>query len=337
MAMYIPPPDPSLLPPAETAEATIDVVHGSAQPGVEDSVLAGVEARELELESLQKPRSMLRRGWEVFAENKLALVGLGTVVFMILFCFIGPLIYHTNQVNTNLADYLCPPSAGHLLGCNDVGYDELGRLMVGGQVSLEVGFAAAFVSVLIGTFYGAISGYIGGPVDSFLMRIVDAGLSIPYIMVVIILSVVFHPNTAIMIFIIAAFYWLGVARLVRGETLTLRTREYVQAVKVAGGGSMRAVTRHVVPNAIGTIIVQATFAVADSILILAGLGFLGLGVQPPATDWGTMLSNGLTYLQGGGYWWLIYPPGIAIIVTCIAFNFIGDALRDAFETRLQRR
>jgi peptide/nickel transport system permease protein len=170
------------------------------------------------------------------------------------------------------------------------------------------------------------------------MRVVDAGLSIPYITIVIILSVVFHPDTAVMIFIIASFYWLGVARLIRGETLTLRTREYVQAVKVAGGRGIRAITRHVVPNAIGTVIVQGTFAVADSIIILAGLGFLGLGVQPPATDWGDMLAGGLQYIQSGNVpWWLIYPPGIAIILTCVAINFIGDALRDAFETRLQRR
>ena len=210
--------------------------------------------------------------------------------------------------------------------------------MVGGQTSLEVGVAAAIVAVLIGTLYGAFSGFIGGPVDSFLMRIVDAGLSIPYIMVIVILAVVFRPSPLVMIFIIAVFYWLGVARLVRGETLSLRTREYVQAVKVVGGGSARAIVRHIVPNAIGTIIVQATFAVADSILILSGLGFLGLGVQPPATDWGNMLSGGLTYIQSGtNYWWLIYPAGFAIIITCIAFNFIGDALRDAFETRLQRR
>jgi peptide/nickel transport system permease protein len=168
------------------------------------------------------------------------------------------------------------------------------------------------------------------------MRVIDAGLSIPYLMVLIILSVIFHPDPITMILIIAVFYWLGVARLVRGETLTLRTREYVQAVKVAGGGRSRAVVRHVVPNAIGTIIVQATFAVADSILILAGLGYLGLGIQPPSTDWGTMLSNGTNYVNGG-YWWLIYPAGICIILTVVAFNFIGDALRDAFETRLQRR
>jgi peptide/nickel transport system permease protein len=284
----------------------------------------------------EKPRSMLRRGWEVFAENRLALVGLGIVAFMVLFSFIGPLIYHTNQVSTNLSTYLCTPSGKHLLGCDDLGYDEVGRLMVGGQASLEVGVAAAIAACLFGTLYGAFSGYAGGIVDTCMMRLVDAGLSIPYLMVLIILAVIFHPNPITMIFFIASFYWLGVARLVRGETLTLRTREYVQAVKVVGGRDSRAVLRHIVPNAIGTIIVQATFAVADSILILATLGFLGFGITPPATDWGSMLSDGLNYVNDG-YWWLIYPPGIMIILTVVAFNFIGDALRDAFETRLQRR
>jgi peptide/nickel transport system permease protein len=324
--MLTPPPQSPLLPAAGP-------LAGPAGAGA----LTAVEAAELGLAPAQKPRSLLRRGWEVFAENKLALASVGVVLFMVLFSFAGPLIYHTNQVNTDLTLTLCRPGGGHLLGCNVLGYDQLGRLMAGGQSSIEVGLAAAVVAVLFGTLYGGISGYIGGAVDSLLMRLVDAGLSIPYIMVVIILSVIFHPDPIIMIFIIAAFYWLAVARLIRGETLSLRTREYVQAVRVIGGSGLRAVIRHVLPNAIGTIIVQATFAVADSILILAGLGFLGLGVQPPATDWGSMLSNGLTYLQSGNYWWLIYPPGIAIILTCIAFNFIGDALRDAFETRLQRR
>jgi peptide/nickel transport system permease protein len=299
--------------------------------------LAANSAADLGLEPSTKPRGMLVRGWEVFAENKLALGSLAFVIFILLFCFVGPLIYKTNQVNTNLIDYMCHPSGQHLLGCDDLGYDELGRLMVGGQTSLEVGLAAAFVSVLFGTLYGAISGYVGGWLDALMMRIVDAGLSIPGIMVIIILSVIFHPGPLVMVFIIAVFYWFGVARLIRGETLSLRTREYVQAVKVIGGLPMRSVVRHVVPNAIGTIIVQGTFAVADSILLLSGLGFLGLGVQPPSTDWGSMLASALTYMQGGNYWWLIYPPGILIILVCIAFNFIGDALRDAFETRLQRR
>ncbi len=301
-----------------------------------EQLLAATEA-ELGIAPSTKPRGMVARSWEVFAENKLALAGLAFIGFMLLFCFVGPHIYVTNQTNTDLTNYLCTPSGSHLLGCNDLGYDQVGRLMVGGQTALEVGLAAAVVSVLVGTLYGAISGFAGGYVDALMMRIVDAGLSLPSLMVIIILSVIFHPTPTVIIFIIAVFYWFGVARLVRGETLALRTREYVQAVRVVGGRPLRAVLKHIVPNAIGTIIVQATFAVADSILTLSILGFLTLGVAPPATDWGTMLSGGLQYIQGGNYWWLIYPPGIAIILTCIAFNFVGDALRDAFETRLQRR
>jgi peptide/nickel transport system permease protein len=283
-----------------------------------------------------KPRSMFRRGWEVFAENKLALVGLGFVIFVFLFCFVGPHIYKTQQILVSLTDASCTPSAAHLLGCDNLGYDVVGRLMVGGQNSLEVGLAAAFVSCLFGSIYGAVSGFAGGVVDSVMMRFVDAMLSIPFIFVLIILAVLVHPNALTLIGFIALTYWPGPARLVRGETLSLRTREYVAAVKVAGGKHSRAVLRHIMPNAIGTIIVQATFAVADSILILSGLGFLGFGIQLPETDWGSMLSNGLQYLTLG-YWWLIYPAGIIIIMTVVAFNFIGDALRDAFETRLQRR
>ena len=302
----------------------------------EAQVIAASDA-ELGVVPSSKPRGMIKRSWDVFAENRLALAGLAFIGFMLLFCFVGPYIYVTNQTNTDLTNYLCTPSGSHLFGCNDLGYDQLGRLMAGGQTALEVGLAAALVSVFVGTLYGAISGFAGGFVDALMMRIVDAGLSLPSLMVIIILSVIFHPTPTVIIFIIAVFYWFGVARLVRGETLALRNREYVQAVRVVGGRPLRAVLKHIVPNAIGTIIVQATFAVADSILTLSILGFLTLGVAPPATDWGTMLSGGLQYIQGGNYWWLIYPPGIAIILTCIAFNFVGDALRDAFETRLQRR
>ena len=283
-----------------------------------------------------KPRSLLRRGWEVFAENKLALAGLGFVIFILLFCFVGPHIYVTQQVSTPLQDAYCHPSGSHLLGCTALGYDVLGRRMVAGQNSLIVGLAAAAVACTFGAIYGAASGFIGGVVDTVMMRIVDAVLSIPYILVIITLVVLFHPSTSTLIGFIALIYWPQPARLVRGETLTLRTREYVQAVKVAGGGRSRAMFRHIMPNAVGVIIVQATFAVADAILILAGLGFLGFGIAPPATDWGSMLSDGLTYITLG-YWWLIYPAGLLIIATCVSFNFIGDALRDAFETRLHRR
>jgi len=232
-----------------------------------------------------KPRSMFRRGWEVFAENRLALVGLGFVIFILLFCFVGPHIYKTQQVSVQLSSAYCTPSGQHLLGCDVLGYDIVGRLMFGGQTSLEVGLAAAFVSCLFGSVYGAVSGFAGGIVDSFMMRIVDAVLSIPFIFVLIILAVLIHPSRIAFVGFIAATYWPQPARLVRGETLSLRTREYVAAVKVAGGRSSRAVLRHIMPNAIGTIIVQATFAVADAIIILSSLGFLGFGVQPPQTDW----------------------------------------------------
>ena len=329
MAMITPPPQGSM--PADSG-----LPPGLAeQDGATN--LTAVEAEELGLAPSVGSRGLLRRGWEVFAQNRLALASLCVVVLIAAFCFLGPIFYSTDQVHTNLIQTLCSPSGSHLLGCDNLGHDQLGRLMIGGQTSIEVGVAAAIVAVLFGTLYGAVSGFIGGVADSFLMRVVDAGLSIPYITLVIFLSVAFHPNRLTMIFIIAVFYWLGVARLVRGETLTLRTREYVQAVRVLGGSQMRSVTRHILPNSIGVIIVQGTFAVADAILILSGLGFLGLGVTPPATDWGSMLSGGLNYIQGGGYWWLIYPPGLCIILTCISFNFMGDALRDAFENRLQRR
>lgn len=283
-----------------------------------------------------KPRSLLRRGWEVFAESKLALAGSGFVIFMVLFCWVGPHIYVTEQVSTPIQNAYCTPGGAHLLGCDNLGYDVLGRLMVAGQNSLTVGLLAAAVACTFGAIYGAASGFIGGVVDSLLMRIVDAVLSIPYTLVIIVLVVLVHPSTFTMIGFIALIYWPQPARLVRGETLSLRTREYVQAVKVAGGGRSRAMFRHIMPNAIGVIIVQATFAVADSILILSLLGFLGYGVPPPATDWGSMLSQGLNFINLG-YWWLIYPAGLLIIMTCVSFNFIGDALRDAVESRLHRR
>jgi|SRR5579863_48925 len=277
----------------------------------------------------------------VFVENKLAVVGAVIVVFMVLFCYLGPVFYSTNQ--TNAANALFSgaalngaPSAQHLLGTDATGYDMLGRVMYGGQVSLEVGFAAAGLATAIGVIWGAVSGFFGGWVDALMMRIVDVLLSVPLLFLLITLAVIFRPSLSLLILVIGFTAWLGPARLVRGETLTLRVREYVQAVRVMGGTGRRIVGRHIIPNTIGTIVVNATFQVADAILLLAALGFIGLGVPLPLTDWGTMLANGVNYALDG-YWWEIYPTGLAIILVVVAFNFIGDALRDAFEVRLQRR
>ncbi|HZS24898.1 MAG TPA: ABC transporter permease [Gaiellaceae bacterium] len=276
----------------------------------------------------------------VFVENKLAVAGAVIIVLMLLFCFLGPVFYHTNQTSTQ--DALinsfqnAPPSSANPLGTDPSGFDILGRVMYGGKISLEIGFAAAGIATVVGVLIGAISGFFGGWVDAVLMRIVDVLLSIPLLFLLIALAVIFRPSLKILILVIGFTAWLVPARLVRGETLSLRVREFVQAVRVMGGSGRRIVLRHIIPNTIGTIIVNATFQVADAILLLAALGFVGLGVPAPRTDWGSMLANGVNYALDG-YWWEIYPAGLAIVLVVVAFNFIGDALRDAFEVRLQRR
>jgi peptide/nickel transport system permease protein len=271
-----------------------------------------------------------------FVENKLAVVGLGIVVLFILFCYVGPLVYHTDQTHIELSQATLAPSGGHPLGTNEVGYDQLGRLMVGGQSSLEVGIAAALLATIFGTLWGAIAGYAGGFIDSAMMRIVDALLAVPALFLLLFLASIARPTVGLLILVIALISWLGPARLVRGQALTLRTRDYVTSVRLMGGGPLRAIVRHIAPNAIGTVVVNATFQVADAILIVAALSFLGLGIPPPAANWGDMLSNGINYTYDG-YWWLIYPPGLAIVVVVVAFNLVGDALRDSFEVRLQSR
>jgi peptide/nickel transport system permease protein len=280
-----------------------------------------------------------RRILSVFVENRLAVVGVGVIVFFVLFCYVGPLLYHTNQTSASQALYSpdnARPGQGHPLGTDSSGFDILGRLMYGGQVSLLVGFAAAAVATIFGALYGAISGFFGTWLDAVMMRIVDAFLAIPVLFLAIVLAVVFRPSLVVFIFVIAFVSWLIPARLIRGQALSLRVREYVEAVKVMGGSRTRAVMRHVIPNSFGTIVVSATFTVADAILLLAALGFIGLGVPSPQTDWGSMLSNGVQNAVSG-YWWEIYPVGACIVLVVVAFNFIGDALRDALEVRLQRR
>jgi peptide/nickel transport system permease protein len=271
-----------------------------------------------------------------FAENRLALAGLVLVALVVAFCFIGPLLWPTDQVHVNLLAINKPPSARHPLGTTDLGYDELGRLMVGGQSSLEVGFAVAVVATGFGVLYGVISGYLGGLADAVAMRVVDIILAIPVVYLFIDLASEFRPTLWLLILVLSLLSWLGPARLVRGETLSLRTREYVQAVRTMGGRSGRIIARHLIPNTIGTIAVNATFQVADAILTLAVLSYLGFSLPPPTATWGGLLEDGVNFLYDG-YWWEIYPAGLMIVLTVVAFNFIGDGLRDSLDVRLQRR
>ncbi len=264
-----------------------------------------------------------------FLRNRLAVAGLVVAVALLLFSFVGPLLYHTDQVHTRLSMETLWPGTGRPLGTDSVGYDELGRLMVGGQTMLEVAFGAAVVAVVLGVLWGATAGYFGGLLDGFMMRVVDALLAIPALLLLLFLATVFRPSVPMLIIVVGITAWLVPARLIRAEALSLRSREYVLAAKTMGVRAPTIILRHIVTNSIGTILVNATFQVADAILVVSALSFLGLGVAPPATNWGAMLSDGLNFTYSG-YWWLTYPPGIAIVLTVLAFNVVGDGLRDAF-------
>ena len=285
---------------------------------------------------IQGPRAGWRLFVSTFVENKLAVVGAAIIVFFVVFCFLGPFVYHTNQVTTNVIDAFESPGKGHPLGTDANGFDELGRMMKGGQAALEIGFFSSVVATIIGTLVGAVAGLVGGFVDGFLMRIVDVLLSIPILFVILIVSSHYGATVLKLSLIIGFFSWLVSARLVRGEVLTLRVRDFVQASRTMGASQQRLIYKHLIPNALGVVIVNITFQVADSINYLALLGFLGFGLNYPQFDWGDMLSDALNYLQDG-YWWLVYPVGICLVLVVMAFNFIGDALRDTVDVRLRRR
>lgn len=276
----------------------------------------------------------IRTAFRAWAGNRRARAGVAVIVALAAFCYLGPFFYHTNQVKVNLGDATQPPGPGNPLGTDASGYDILGRLMTGGQSSLELGFAVAIASTVIGTVYGAVAGWAGGVVDAVMMRVLDVLLALPVLILLLLLVTIFSPNLAAIILLLTFLSWLSAARLVRGEVLALRTREYVQAARTMGSGQWRIMARHLVPNAVGVIVVNATFTIADAILWLSTLSFLGLGLPPPAADWGSMLSNGLDYLFDG-YWWMVYPPAAILVLTLVAFNLIGDAARDSLDVRLR--
>ena len=288
-------------------------------------------------------------GWRLavreFTDNKVAVVGLGILVFFVLFCFVGPLFYHTNQsltqpLNANLSPGQASPLNGQTypLGTDEHGFDELGRIMLGGQTALEIGFFAAFISIVIGTLYGAISGLSGRLIDGVMMRFVDIVYSIPFLFIVLVLASHFSGGLTVVqeSLLLGFFSWLVPARLMRGEVLTLRERDFVWAARVMGSRRSRLVYKHLIPNALSVVIVNVTFLVADSILALAFLGFLGFGLQYPAASWGDMLGNADTYISNG-QWWLVYPVGFCLVAVVMACNLVGDGLRDALDVRLRRR
>jgi ABC-type dipeptide/oligopeptide/nickel transport system permease subunit len=301
---------------------------------------AGVDAPAVPaLQSDTAPEQAHRPPWRqnlaVFARNRSALLGAIFLVAITLFCFVGPFFYKTNQISTTLLNANLGPSSQFPLGSDPEGFDILGRLMVGGQSTLEVGFAVAFLATGFGALWGAFAGYVGGIVDSFLMRIVDMMLSIPFLFFVVILATLLQPTLPLIIFAITVVSWPSTARIARGETLTLRTRDYVFAARSFGITHLPLIRRHIVPNALGSIVVNGTLNAATAILLFATLSFLGLGVPPPATNWGLMLTVGIDHLADG-YWWQLWPAAVAIVLTVVAISAIGDGLHDVVDKRAER-
>jgi len=310
----------------QAGQAEVEVQHATALTA----------ARSTPRLARRDGRSLWPQAVANFASNRIGMIGLATIVIMLLFSFVGPLLYRTDQVHTDLFRINRPPSARLPLGTDQVGYDVLGRLMVAGQSSLEVGLAAAIIAGVVGTLWGAIAGLAGGWVDAAMMRIVDALLAIPSLLLILLLAAIVTPNILTVIIALGAISWLFTARLVRGEVLVLRSLSYVGAARAFGATARYIVLRHLVRNVIGTVVVQVTFEVANAILLFSALSFLGLGPPPPAANWGGMLSNGLDYVFSN-YWWLIYPAGLCIVITVVAFNMAGDALREVFDVRLRDR
>lgn len=259
-----------------------------------------------------------------------AAVSLVWIALAAIVCAIGPSVLHLSAYATDVAHAYDAPSRIHLLGTDGLGRDELARLFEGGRITLTVGIVAAFVAMVIGTVYGAISGYYGGWIDTLLMRVVDVLLSIPTLFLLLFLAAMFQGSLVALMVVIGATSWLGPARLVRGEVLTLKERLFVEAARSIGAGDRRIIFRHVVPNAIGTIITTTTFMIASAMLAETALSFLGIGVRAPMPSWGNLLSSAQSDIFAGA-WWLILPPGFAILFSVCAFNFIGDWMREREE------
>lgn len=271
-----------------------------------------------------------------FLENKLAVAGLIVVAIFYVIAIVAPVIqrYPPNEIQAGARDL--HPSAQHWFGTDRNGRDVYSRLLNGGRVSLSVGFVAVAIIMTIGTTLGAVSGYFGGWTDSIIMRLTDILLSIPQILLLISASALFNAGIPTTIIVIGVTSWPGAARLIRGQILALKDQEFVVAARTMGATPWRIIWRHLFPNSLAVIIVEATLWLSFAIILEATLSYLGLGVQIPTPSWGNMLQDGQHELLLGA-WWLSLFPGLAIFLVVMAFNLMGDGLRDAFDPRLRRR
>lgn len=270
--------------------------------------------------------------------NRIGMASGALLVFFVLVAVTAPLlarlITHTNYSSQDLANTFAPPfSPGHILGTDDLGRDTLTRLLFGAQVSMGIGFLAVSVSLVIGATVGLVAGYYGGLIDGILMRFVDVILAIPAIFLFILMSILFKPNTVTLALIIASVGWGTIARLVRGEVLSVRTRDFMVATRALGARDARLIVRHLLPNVLHVLIVFGSLYLGSVILTEAALDFLGLGINPPIPSWGNMLTNSETFFFHSR--WLVIWPGVLIFLAVLAANLFGNAVRDAFDPRLR--
>jgi oligopeptide transport system permease protein len=275
--------------------------------------------------------SLWRDAWLRLRRNRLAVFGLAVLCFFVLVALLTPWIAPYGYAEQNLELGATPPSAAHWLGTDIFGRDMLTQVMYGGRVSLAVGFIATAVALLIGVTWGAIAGYAGGKLDAAMMRLVDILYALPFMIFIVLLMVVFGRNMLLLFLAIGAVEWLTMARIMRSQVQSLRQQEFVEAAISLGLSPATIIRRHLVPNALGPIIVYTTLTIPSVMLLEAFLSFLGLGVQPPQTSWGLLISYGAESMEE--YPWLLLYPGLVLTLTLFSLNFLGDGLRDALDVR----
>ena len=270
-----------------------------------------------------------------FRKNRVAVFGLGVIALFYLIALIAPLIspYDPIAQQDIARTSFLPPSSDHWLGTDRFGRDVLSRIIYGARISLSIAFVATAISITLGTLIGAIAGYAGGKVDTVLMRFTDMVLAFPRLVLLIMIVALFSPSIAVIITVLGLTQWPSTTRIVRGDVLSLREREFVQAARALGFSSRRILLRHLVPNVLAPVIVAATLGIGNTIVLEAGLSFLGLGVSAPTPTWGNMVAEGRDNLLGA--WWLATFPGLTIVLVVLAFNLVGDGLRDALDPRLR--
>jgi len=285
----------------------------------------------VDISQAEQGTSLWHDAWLRLRRNKLAVLGLVVLVLFVAIALLTPWIAPYSYQAQDLELGASPPSAAHWLGTDIFGRDLLTQIMYGGRISLAVGFVATSVALLIGVTWGAIAGYVGGRTDAVMMRMVDILYALPFMIFIVLLSVVFGRNMLLLFLAIGAVEWLTMARIMRGQVQSLRQQEFVEAAISLGLSPGTLIRRHVVPNALGPIIVYTTLTIPNVMLLEAFLSFLGLGIQPPQTSWGLLISYGAETMEE--YPWLLIFPGLALALTLFSLNFLGDGLRDALDVR----